>query len=60
MSGTAVIVIVVLAILVVAGGSIFVFGLNHREHRTPSDDPQANNSEDLPTAGNHRLGSPKN
>ena len=60
MSGTAVIVIVVLAILVVVGGSIVVFGLNRREHRTPSVAHQANNSEDLPTAGNQRLGRPKN
>jgi len=54
MSGTAVIVIIVLALLVVVGGSIFVFGLSHRESRTPSDAHQANNSGDPPTASDQR------
>jgi hypothetical protein len=60
MSGTTVIVIVVLAILVVVGGSILVLGLNRREYRTPSDAHHANNSKDLPTAGDQRSGSPDN
>ena len=54
------IVIVVLAILVVVGGSILVLGLNRREHRTPSDAHHANNGEDLPTAGDQRSDSTDN
>ena len=52
------IVIVVLAILVMVGGSILVLGLNRREHRTPSDAHHANNDEDLPKAGDQRSDSP--
>ena len=58
MSGTTVIVIVVLAILVVVGSSILVLGLNRREHRTPSDPRHANNGEDLPITGDQRSDSP--
>ena len=57
MSGTAVIVIIVLAILVVMGGSIFVLSLNRRDNRTPSDAQEANNSGDLPTTGDQRSSS---
>ena len=60
MSGTTVIAIVVLAILVVVGGSILVLGLNRHEHRTPSDGHQAKNGEDLQTAGDQRSDSPNN
>ena len=54
------IVIVVLAILVVVGGSILVLGLNRREHPAPSDTHHANNGEDLPTAGDQRSDSTDN
>ena len=52
MSGTAVIVIVVLALVVAVGGSILVLSLIRREHRTPSDPQQANNGGESPTASN--------
>ncbi len=59
MSGTTVIVIVGLAILVMVSGSILILGLNRREQRAPLDPPHANNGEDLPTAGDQRSDSPK-
>ena len=43
MSGIAIIVIVILALLVVAGGSIFVLGLSHRERHTQLDAHRADN-----------------
>jgi hypothetical protein len=54
MSGTAVIVIVVLALAVVVGGSILVLALNRREHRTPSDTQQTKNGREPPTASDQR------
>ncbi len=54
------IVIVVLAILVVVGGSILVLGLNRREHLKLTDAHHANNGERLPTAGDQRSDSPNN
>ena len=48
MSGTAVIVIVVLALVVMVGGSILVLSLIRREHGTPSDAQQANNGGESP------------
>ena len=50
MSGTAVIVILVLALAVVVGGSILVLNLIRRESRTPSDAQQANNGGESQTA----------
>ena len=43
MSGTAVIVIVVLALVVLVGGSILVFGLTRREPHTPSNAQEVEN-----------------
>ena len=58
MSGTAVIVIVVLALVVMVGGSILVFSLIHREHATPSDAQQANNGGESPTASDQQSDRP--
>jgi hypothetical protein len=60
MSGTAVIVIIVLAILVVMGGSIFVLSLNRRDNGNPSDAQEANNGGDLPIAGDQGSSSREN
>ena len=58
MSGTAVILIVVLALVVVVGGSLLVLSLIRREHRTPSNAQQANNSGEFPTASDQQSDRP--
>ena len=54
MSGTVAIVIVVLALVVVVGGSILVLGLIRREPNTPSDAREVDNGGETPTASNHQ------
>ena len=58
MSGTAVIVIVVLALVVLVGGSILVFGLTRREPHTPSNAQEVDNGGKLPTASNQQSDHP--
>jgi uncharacterized membrane protein len=53
MSGIAVIVIVLLAFLVVVGGSIFIFGLSRSERAIQSDDHRADSGQNSPD-GNQR------
>ena len=58
MSGTAVFVIIVLALVVVVGGSILVLSLIRRDHRMPSDSEQANNDGESPTASDQQSDRP--
>ena len=48
------IVIVVLALVVVVGGSVLVFGLTHREPHTPSNAQEVDNGGKPPTASNQQ------
>ena len=58
MSGTAVIVIVVLALVVVVSGSILVFGLTRREPHTPSNAQEVDNDGESPVASNQQSDRP--
>ena len=58
MSGTAVIVIVVLALVVVVGGSVLVFGLTRREPYTPSNAQEVDNGGEPPKASNQQSDHP--
>ena len=59
MSGTAVIVIVVLALVVLVGGSILVFGLTRRGPNTSSDAQEVDNGGVPPTASNQQSDRPR-